>query len=87
MNHVSWTFIVWMVLMVALVAFYLLAARRGRYLESKTEDIASQALPAIGAIAEHQHTLRFGRPPTNTPGPPGESVWYPPTKKKRHRHA
>lgn len=81
------SFTVWVVLMVvALIAVFVIS-RRDRPQEDVAESIAADALPKIGEIAERQHTMRFGRPPTNTPGPPGESIWYPPKKTKRPKHA
>jgi hypothetical protein len=81
------SFYAWVFFFLFVVIALVWQAKRSRHVEEISEDVASQALPTIGSIAERQHTLRFGRPPTNTPGPPGTSVWYPPTKKKRHRHA
>lgn len=77
------SFILWLVLLGAVVAWYVWTARRSRHIVALSEDVASQALPTIGTIAEEQHMRRFGRAPTNTPGPAGSSVWYPPPPKKR----
>lgn len=81
------SFILWIGFFLFVLVALVVHTKRSRHVELKSEDIASQALPEIGSIAERQHTLRFGRPPTNTPGPPGTSVWYPPKEKKRTRHA
>lgn len=79
----TWSFAIWIALMVALVATYILMGRRRtRHIDNQTEDVASTALPTIGEIAERQHSIRFGRPPTHT-----TSSWYPPPAKKKHRHA
>lgn len=78
------SFILWMGLMLIVIAGLFLASRRGRRVDQQVEDIASQALPEIGEIAERQHSITFGRPPTNTPGPEGETTWYPPLKKGRN---
>jgi hypothetical protein len=82
MNASIITFLVWAALMVAMVIGLALASRRGRTRAQETEDVASEALPAIGRAAERTHSVRFGRAPTDVPGQSREknSSWYPPTK-------
>lgn len=77
------SFVVWIVVMVIMLAGLLLAARRSKRLDSETEDIASEALPEIGGIAEKKHQERFGRPPTGTPDV-GKHSWYPAKRAAKH---
>jgi hypothetical protein len=76
----TWSFAVYVCLMVVFVAIYFVAGRRSRHVDASTERVASVALPKIGEIADKQHTLRFGRPPTGTEDRTKSSSWYPPTK-------
>ena len=82
------TFIIWIAAAVFVVVLLVVAGKRSKPVVETTEKVAQEALPAIGAIAERQHTLRFGRPPTNTPGRAGASdSWYPKTKKRTAQKA
>ena len=76
------TFLGWGILMILVVIAFVFMAKRSKAVEDKTEDIASQALPQIGEIAEKKHEEAFGRAPTNFPRRRGSS-WYPPKKKTR----
>lgn len=77
------TFIIWIVAMLIAVGLLVIVGHRGKTQASKTEQVAQEALPTIGGIAERQHTMRFGRPPSNVPVRAGvKDSWYPPTKKK-----
>ena len=81
------TFILWVVAMVFMLGLLLIAGKRSRPRDEATEKVAAQALPAIGKIAERQHTMRFGRPPSDVPGRAGaQDSWYPKNKKKTAKH-
>lgn len=88
MSSSTLTFIAWAVFMVLVLAGFVWVALRGRGVQGKTEDVASKALPEIGAVAEKRHTQRFGRAPTNAPGSPsGSRSWYPEVNPKMKKHA
>lgn len=77
------SFIVWTVLFLSVVATFFWHAKKSRHIDAASEDIAATALPTIGGIAERQHVMRFGRPPTDTNHRTGS--WYPPTRAMKHR--
>lgn len=79
------SFIGWAVLMVIAIIGLAITGRRSRSSQHKMEDVAAEALPVIGKIAEKQHIKSFGRPAEDAPGEDGS--WYPEAKKKFARHA
>lgn len=84
MNASTFSFIAWSVFMVAMLVGLGFASRRGRSRAQQTEDIASQALPAIGRVAERTHSMRFGVMPITAGGGDRQkrTSWYPPTRTK-----
>jgi hypothetical protein len=76
-----WTFVIWTVLMLAIVVLAIRHARKSKKLDAEAELIASSALPEIGGIAERKYEERYGRPPTS-PSISGSS-WYPSPGHKR----
>lgn len=81
------SFIGWALFMVAVLVGLLVAGRRTNRIDDDIEDVASEALPHIGKIAEKHHLKRFGRAATNAPGSNGQSSWYPEAPKKFTKHA
>lgn len=80
MSIAAISFVGWAVVMVTIIVGLVIAARRSKGVQDEAEDIASRALPTIGEIAEKKHFERFGRAPTDAPGP--HNSWYPEAKKK-----
>lgn len=81
------SFVGWAFFMVTVLAGLLVMGRRTNQMEEDVEDVASEALPRIGKIAEKQHLKRFGRAATDAPGPNGHGSWYPEAHKKLTKHA
>lgn len=79
------SFILWAILFAGIWLGLFISAKKSRHIDAQSEEVASSALPAIGGIAERQHLRRYGRPvsTTDTPGPPGRTTWYPPTKHRK----
>lgn len=74
------SFIAFTVAMLSIVGSIFLVGRKSRGIDANAEDVASKALPEIGALAERKHEERFGRAATDAPGADGS--WYPEVKKK-----
>jgi len=77
------SFLAWCLMMLAIIGVMLYLGRKSRRRDSKVEDVASEALPQIGIIADSCHEKRFGSRPCKD----GKDAWYPAAKKKRFKHA
>ena len=88
MSSIPLSFAAWAIFMVVMLVAVALATRRSRSHASRTEDVASVALPEIGQIAERTYNRRFGRPPTEQPlvGRTSSRDWYPPIKRPTVKH-
>ena len=81
------SFVGWALFMIAVLVGLLVAGRRTNRVDEEVEDVASEALPDIGKIAEKRHLQRFGRAATDAPGANGQGSWYPEVTKKLTKHA
>lgn len=76
MSFSTISFVLWVIFMFLMVGFLIYTGKRGREAQLKMEEVAKQALPAIGVIAERKHEERFGRAATDA-----SDSWYPAKKR------
>lgn len=76
MTHdVSLSFLVWSLLMLGVLLYAIVLARRARVIDSRLEKTASEVLPELGRIAARRHKKRFG-----TSSDIEKTNWYPKEK-------
>ena len=73
MSFGSVSFILWSLLLVVIFGVFVYSTIRSKSVDEITEEVAKEALPEIGRIAEKHHTRRHGSAPEKT-------QWYPEKK-------